>query len=80
MHRYNPSMTISGLIERLRNYPADELCLGTFWLKDDFLALDSSLTREEIEAAMEIAWDMHDANIGFNWDTLQAAIDVMKGE
>lgn len=71
-------MTVKGLIEHLQCYPEDALCCGTFWLADDFLALDDSLTEEQIAAAMEIAFDNHDAELGFNWFTLQLAIDQVK--
>ena len=72
-------MTVTALIARLRQYPADALCLGTFWLEDDFLSPDDSLTEEEIEEAMRICDHSHDAGIGFNRDTLQFAIDEVKG-
>lgn len=71
-------MTIGGLIARLQEYPQEALCLGTFWLAGDFLAIDATLTREEIEAAMDIADDQHDAEIGFNWFTLEMAIERMR--
>ena len=71
-------MTIGGLIARLQEYPQEALCLGTFWLADDFLAIDATLTPEEIEAAMDIADDQHDAEVGFNWDTLGMAIERMR--
>ena len=71
--------TIAGFIARLQQYPGDALCCGTFWLTDDFLALDSTLTEDEIAAAMSVAQHGHDANIGFNWATLQYAIDQVKG-
>ena len=58
--------------------PEDALCLGTFWLAEDFLSLDPSLTDEDIEAAMEIADDQHDAEVGFNWYTLEMAIERMR--
>lgn len=76
MHRY--PMTIAGLIARLQAYPQDALCLATFWLADDFLALDATLTPEEIEAAMDIADDQHDADVSFNWFTLGMAIERMR--
>jgi len=76
MHR--SPMTVAGLIARLQRYPEDALCLGTFWLADDFLSLDPSLTDEEIEAAMEIADGQHDAEVGFNWYTLEMAIDRVR--
>lgn len=71
-------MTIAGLITRLKRYPEDALCVGSFWLDDDFLELDGALTACEIEAAMEIVHDNHDANVGINWDAIQHAIDIVK--
>ena len=71
-------MTVKAFIARLAQYPEDALCCGTFWLADDFLSLDGSLTEDDIEAAMERAQDSHDANDGFNWSHLQAAIDEVK--
>lgn len=71
-------MTVSGMIARLQQYPADALCAGTFWLADDFLSLDDTLDNEAIEAAMALADECHDANIGFNWDHLQWAIEEAK--
>ncbi|OCV72364.1 hypothetical protein A9P93_18770 [Klebsiella pneumoniae] len=68
-------MTVKAFIDRLSQYPDDALCCGTFWLADDFLSLDGSLTEGDIDAAMERAQDSHDANDGFNWSHLQAAID-----
>lgn len=52
--------------------------LCTFWLADDFLALDASLDDDAIDAAMERAEDCHDANIGFNWEYLQSVIEAVK--
>ena len=71
-------MTVKAFINRLSHYPDDALCCGTFWLADDFLSLDGSLTEGDIDAAMERAQDSHDANDGFNWSHLQAAIDEVK--
>lgn len=71
-------MTVKAFIARLAQYPEDALCCGTFWLADDFLSLDATLTEDDIDAAMEQAQDSHDAGIGFNWDTLQFAIDKVK--
>lgn len=71
-------MTVNAFIARLAQYPEDALCCGTFWLADDFLSLDSTLTEDDIDAAMERAQDSHDANDGFNWSHLQAAIDEVK--
>lgn len=74
------TMTVAAFKQRLSEYPDDALCCGTFWLADDFLAVDDSLDYATIEAAMEQAYDNHDANIGFNWEYLQWAIDeVMRG-
>ncbi|EQC1082625.1 hypothetical protein ACY2HL_004573 [Enterobacter roggenkampii] len=72
-------VTVAGLMARLKQYPPDALCLGTFWLADDFLSLDDSLSEEKIAEAMRICDRSHDAGIGFNWDTLQLAIDGVKG-
>lgn len=72
-------VTVAALIARLQQYPPDALCMGTFWLEDDFLSLDNSLTGEEIAEAMRICDHSHDACTGFNWDTLQFAIDRVKG-
>lgn len=68
-------MTVKALMSRLAQYPEETLCCGTFWLADDFLALDNTLTEGDIDAAMEWAQYHHDANDGFNWGHLQAAID-----
>ncbi|EFH3930445.1 hypothetical protein F9441_20855 [Escherichia coli] len=72
-------VTVAALTARLQQYPQDALCMGTFWLADDFLALDDSLSEEEIAEAMRICDHSHDAGIGFNWDTLMFAIDRVKG-
>lgn len=72
-------MTVGGMIARLQEYPLDALCTGTFWLADDFLALDDSLDSATIVAAMERAYDAHDANYGYNWDHLRDAISEVKG-
>ncbi|MES3702048.1 hypothetical protein, partial [Klebsiella pneumoniae] len=76
--RMEKRMTVKAFIDRLSQYPDDALCCGTFWLADDFLSLDGSLTEGDIDAAMERAQDSHDANDGFNWSHLQAAIDEVK--
>lgn len=67
-------MTVKAFKERLSQYPDDALCCGTFWLADDFLALDETLDEDTIYAAMEYAQDNHDANTGFNWCHLEWAI------
>ncbi len=71
-------MTVAGMIARLHEYVPDTPCMGTFWLAEDFLALDDGLTEKEVTQAMHIASDGHDAAIGFNWDTLQYAIVRVK--
>ncbi|MGY0154188.1 hypothetical protein NMD69_17175 (plasmid) [Edwardsiella tarda] len=71
-------MTIKAFIARLVEYPEDALCCGTFWLAEDFLSLDSTLTQGDIDAAMALAQDKHDANTGFTWEYLQWAIDEVK--
>lgn len=75
---WHREMTVSGMITRLQQHPLDALCIGTFWLADDFLSLDGSLDSETIEAAMSLADECHDANIGFTWDHLQWAINEAK--
>ncbi len=75
---WHREMTVSGLISRLQQHPADALCTGTYWLADDFLSLDDTLDNETIEAAMALADECHDANIGYNWDHLQWAIEEAK--
>ncbi|MEA9392667.1 hypothetical protein SJI19_19365 [Acerihabitans sp. TG2] len=72
------SMTVAALMARLSVYPDDALCCGTFWLEEDFLGVDASLTPDEIHLAMEIADDNHDANVGYNWDYLRNAIEQAK--
>ncbi|ASA07039.1 hypothetical protein AM432_24890 (plasmid) [Enterobacter cloacae complex sp.] len=62
----------------------DQFCtvgnsMGTFWLADDFLSLNDSLTEGEIAEAMRVCYRSHDAGIGFNQDTLKLAIDHVKG-
>lgn len=46
-------MTVRAFIARQAQYSDDALCCGTFWLADDFLALDDTLTEDDIDAAME---------------------------
>jgi len=67
--------TVAALTDRLSRYPADTLCCGTFWLREDFLALDASLTDEQIALAMNVAQKNHDANTGYNWEYLRGAIE-----
>ena len=74
------NLTIGGFIERLQGYDLDAPCCGTFWLAEDFLSLDDSLTPEEIAAAMYLADDRHDAGIGYNWDFLQFIVDDIISE
>lgn len=70
--------TVAAFIDRLSGYPADALCCDTFWLREDFLAIDGSLTDEQIGLAMEVAQDCHDANTGYNWEYLRFAIESIK--
>ncbi|QEM94269.1 hypothetical protein FEI17_26905 (plasmid) [Kosakonia radicincitans] len=71
--------TVAALTDRLSRYPADTLCCGTFWLREDFLALDASLTDEQIALAMNVAQKNHDANTGYNREYLRGAIEYVKG-
>ncbi|EPC4333829.1 hypothetical protein ACRZTK_004437 [Enterobacter asburiae] len=63
-------VTVAGLITRLKQYPPDALCLGTFWPEDYFLLLNDSLSEEEIAEAMRICDRSHDAGIVFNRNAL----------
>ncbi|EBI7725084.1 hypothetical protein FX356_19390 [Salmonella enterica] len=72
------TMTVAAFKQRLSEYPDDTLCCGTFWLAEDFLALDNSLEDAEIDAAMALAQHNHDANDGFNWSHLLWAINEVK--
>ncbi|EBC8249456.1 hypothetical protein LAY59_22155 [Escherichia coli] len=72
------NMTVAAFKQRLSEHQDEALCCGTFWLADDFLSLDSTLTYDDIDAAMELAHHSHDANDGFNWSHLQWAIDEVK--
>ena len=67
-------MTVSRLIRQLQGYPADALCCGTFWVADDFLDIDESLTPAEIARAMKIADEWHDEEIGYNWPFLRDCV------
>ncbi|WP_223510246.1 hypothetical protein [Rahnella sp. GSA61A] len=71
-------VTVEAFMSRLSAYPADTLCCGTFWLDEDFLEVDETLTPGEIRRAMEIATEHHDANIGYNWDSLRYAAELAK--
>lgn len=70
--------TVAAFTDRLSRYPADALCCGTFWLREDFLVLDDSLSDEQIRLAMKVAQKNHNAAIGLNWDVLQMAIGSVK--
>lgn len=71
-------MTVREFKLRLDAIGDDELCCGTFWLADDFLSIDPTLTQDEVASAMEIAQDSHDASEGFNWRHIEWAIGEMK--
>jgi hypothetical protein len=44
------------------------------WHTDDVLSLNPNLSREFARLVLQMAMDNHDANIGINWDVLQAYI------
>jgi hypothetical protein len=75
---YQNKMTVQALMARLSAYPADAACCGIFWMNDDFLELDEHLTTDEIDLAMEIAENTHDASVGFNWDHIRSSIEQAK--
>ncbi|SFN71307.1 hypothetical protein SAMN05216516_11531 [Izhakiella capsodis] len=47
-------MTVKAFIARLARFPENTLCCGTFWLADDFLSLDDTLSPDDV-AALEVA-------------------------
>lgn len=63
-------VTVAGLITRLKQYPPDALCLGTFRPQDYFLSLNDSLSEEDIAEAMRICDRSHDTGIVFNRNAL----------
>ncbi|MFK3663583.1 hypothetical protein ACI2I2_24260 [Scandinavium sp. NPDC088450] len=71
-------VTVGALIQRLQTYSPAELCVGVFWLADDFLSLDDTLQEDEIHQAMQIAEKHHDCNYGYNWDYLKSCIEFIK--
>jgi hypothetical protein len=48
------------------------------WEIDDILTLDSTMDDELALMALQLADEIHDANIGINWDTLQESINIIK--
>jgi hypothetical protein len=42
-------VTVAGLIARLKQYPPDALCMGTFWLEDDFLSSMAVCRRRKLQ-------------------------------
>ncbi len=69
------AMTIAGFVRRLQRSAPDALCCGTFWLAEDFLAIDETLSHAEIATAMRLADAWHDESIGYNWDYLASIVD-----
>jgi hypothetical protein len=45
------------------------------WHFTDVQELDDSLTNDEARQVLQLIKDNHDANIGVNWETIQAWID-----
>lgn len=70
-------MTVAAMIERLQRYAPDDACCGTFWLAEDFRMLDDTLDDDDIDIAMEIAHDCHDASIGYNWEYIEHCISLL---
>lgn len=50
------------------------------WHIDDVKEVDSSLTDEQCRKVLQIVKDNHDATIGVNWDTIEAAIQILKDD
>ena len=48
------------------------------WHVSDIFSRDASLTIEQSREVLTLLKKTHDATIGVNWDTIDAAIDVIK--
>ena len=71
--------TPSEAAKELQRVHGDEgLILVDIWTADDFYhvgeEMEVELTDEEIRFAMYLVEQQKDANIGINWDTIEAAV------
>ena len=54
----------------------DEISIS--WHFTDVQERDDSLTNDEARQVLQLIKDGHDANIGINWETIDAWIDYLK--
>jgi hypothetical protein len=54
----------------------DEITIS--WHFTDIQDRDDSLTNDEARQVLQLIKDGHDANIGINWETIDAWIDYFK--
>ncbi len=55
---------------------SDEISIN--WHFTDIQEVDDSLTNDEARQVLQLIKKNHDANIGINWETIQAWIDYFK--
>ena len=55
---------------------ADEISIT--WHFTDVQEIDDSLTNDEARQVLQLIKKNHDANIGINWETIEAWIDYFK--
>jgi hypothetical protein len=58
------------------NQLSDEISIN--WHFTDILSVDDSLTNDEARQVLQLIKEKHDANIGVNWETIEAWIDYFK--
>jgi hypothetical protein len=58
------------------NQLADEISIT--WHFADIQEVDDSLTNDEARQVLQLIKQNHDANIGINWETIEAWIDYFK--
>lgn len=59
-----------------RSILPDEISIT--WHFTDIQEVDESLTNDEARKVLQLINKNHDANIGINWETIQAWIDYFK--
>ena len=69
---------ISEVIQLLQPHQHDDFVLCSVWYEDDVRNVDDSVTDEEARAALRYAANNHDAELGINWDSLEAALDAIR--
>jgi hypothetical protein len=64
------------VLAALDRFWADKIAL--VWTHDDVLIcaarMDVTLSAREADLALELLWDDYDAQVGVNWDSVEAAI------